>query len=238
MHAVVPPTRSSACTPGVIFALRNRNDGVNINQQQPAAPLLPRLHQPATARSSPTTPRSSACSIWCAAGCKGAAQPIREVCQPFNQETEDGRKMEAYSDLLSKAIRSMIEVKEEKDLDSLFTGGKTTALAQHHRRPGRLRADRLPRDPGGRHESAPVAMQRIPPSFSYPSAGRVRPRTLPKNKIYEHSQGRHAAEGAVRHGGGADRLAVQAGAGNHQPARPAAACRRFRYSASSSRRRS
>jgi hypothetical protein len=27
-----------------------------------------------------------------------------------------------------QAIRSMIEVKEEKDLDSLFSGGKTTAL--------------------------------------------------------------------------------------------------------------
>jgi hypothetical protein len=36
--------------------------------------------------------------------------------------------MQVYSDLLGKAIRSMIEVKEEKDLDSLFTGGKTTAL--------------------------------------------------------------------------------------------------------------
>lgn len=36
--------------------------------------------------------------------------------------------MQPYSDLLGKAIRSMIEVKEEKDLDSLFTGGKTTAL--------------------------------------------------------------------------------------------------------------
>jgi hypothetical protein len=36
--------------------------------------------------------------------------------------------MQAYSDLLGKTIRSMIEVKEEKDLDSLFSGGKTTAL--------------------------------------------------------------------------------------------------------------
>ena len=36
--------------------------------------------------------------------------------------------MAAYSDLLSSAIRSMIEVKEEKDLDSLFSGGRTTAL--------------------------------------------------------------------------------------------------------------
>ena len=43
-------------------------------------------------------------------------------------ETAEGRKMLVYSDLLGKAIRSMIAVKEEKDLDSLFTGGKTTAL--------------------------------------------------------------------------------------------------------------
>jgi len=36
--------------------------------------------------------------------------------------------MQSYSELLSKAISSMIEVKVEKDLDSLFSGGKTTAL--------------------------------------------------------------------------------------------------------------
>ena len=30
--------------------------------------------------------------------------------------------------MLSAAIRSMIDVKEEKDLDSLFSGGRTTAL--------------------------------------------------------------------------------------------------------------
>ncbi len=35
---------------------------------------------------------------------------------------------ERYSDLLAAAIRSMVQVKEEKDLDSLFTGPKTTAL--------------------------------------------------------------------------------------------------------------
>lgn len=38
--------------------------------------------------------------------------------------------MQAYSDPLGKAIRSMTEVKEEKDLDSLFTDGKTSALTQ------------------------------------------------------------------------------------------------------------
>ena len=60
--------------------------------------------------------------------CKGQAQPIPDACRLFNKETADGRKMQVYSDLLGKTIRSMIEVKEEKDLDSLFSGGKTTAL--------------------------------------------------------------------------------------------------------------
>ena len=36
--------------------------------------------------------------------------------------------MSIYSDLLNKTIHSMIEVKEENDLDSLFSGGKTSAL--------------------------------------------------------------------------------------------------------------
>jgi len=60
--------------------------------------------------------------------CKGQDKPILDVCQRFNQETADGRRMQPYSDLLGKSIRSMIEVKEEKDLDSLFSDGKTTAL--------------------------------------------------------------------------------------------------------------
>jgi len=42
--------------------------------------------------------------------------------------THDGREMRVYSDLLTAAIRSIVQVKEEKDLDSLFSGQKTTAL--------------------------------------------------------------------------------------------------------------
>ena len=38
--------------------------------------------------------------------------------------------MSAYSDLLTQAIRSLINVTEERDIDSLFSGGKTTALTQ------------------------------------------------------------------------------------------------------------
>ena len=38
--------------------------------------------------------------------------------------------MQHYSDLLTAAICSMIDVTEERDLDSLFAGGHTTALTQ------------------------------------------------------------------------------------------------------------
>src|SRR6202000_2967576 len=62
------------------------------------------------------------------ASCKGRAEPIADGCRLFNERTQDGRKIDECSTLLSAAIRSMIEVKEEKDLDSLFSGGRTTAL--------------------------------------------------------------------------------------------------------------
>jgi len=36
--------------------------------------------------------------------------------------------MDTFSKLLQKGIQSMIAIKDEKDIDSLFSGGKTTAL--------------------------------------------------------------------------------------------------------------
>lgn len=60
--------------------------------------------------------------------CKDRPEPIPEVYQTFNKATLDGRRMDAYSELLDQAIRSMMEQKEASDIDSLFTGGRTTAL--------------------------------------------------------------------------------------------------------------
>ena len=60
--------------------------------------------------------------------CKNKNSPIVNVCALFNSATQDGRNMELYSNLLSDAIRSMVDLKEEKDLDSLFGSGETTAL--------------------------------------------------------------------------------------------------------------
>ena len=45
-----------------------------------------------------------------------------------NRETDDGKDMAEMSELLSEAIDSIIDVKEESDIDSLFSAGGTTAL--------------------------------------------------------------------------------------------------------------
>lgn len=60
--------------------------------------------------------------------CKGKDKPIEVLYHIFNEETNDGRSMEDISELLSEAINSIIDVKEESDIDSLFSPGGTSAL--------------------------------------------------------------------------------------------------------------
>ena len=60
--------------------------------------------------------------------CRGKTDPIPELYQAFNQETEDGRNMAVYSSLLEDAVLSIVDAKEDSDLDSLFRAGGTSAL--------------------------------------------------------------------------------------------------------------
>ena len=60
---------------------------------------------------------------------KGEGGPIAAAFRPFNVRTHDGQDMSGPSGLLNGAIRAMIDVKEERDLDSLFSAGQTTALS-------------------------------------------------------------------------------------------------------------
>ena len=125
MHAVVPAKPELGLRPGVIFTLRNINPNVNLQNRLHPYYLVyinregEVIHDHTEVKQLLDLVRSC---------CKGQAYPISDECQQFNRETADGRKMQIYSELLGNAIRSMIEVKEEKDLDSLFRGGKTTAL--------------------------------------------------------------------------------------------------------------
>ncbi len=127
MHAVVPAAVERGLVPGVIFALRNRNEGVNINRQNRLHPYyLVYVAYDGGIVANHTEPKKLL--DLARAACKERSEPIPEAYQLFNRATNDGRRMDTYSALLQKAMQSMIAMKEEKDIDSLFTGGKTTAL--------------------------------------------------------------------------------------------------------------
>ena len=127
MHAVVRAQPEAGLLPGVIFTLRNRDSSVNVGNHNRLHPYylvyISRagevVHDHSEVKRLLDLVR---------AACKGRDQPMPDACRRFNAETADGRRMQAFSDLLGQAIRSMIEVKDEGDLDSLFTGGRTTAL--------------------------------------------------------------------------------------------------------------
>lgn len=127
MHAVVPARPEMGLLPGAIFTLRNRNSGVNVNQHNRLHPYyLVYINREGEVIHDHTEVKRLLDLVRTC--CKGQEEPMQEACRRFNEETADGRRMQAYSDLLGQSIRSMIDVKEEKDLDSLFTGGKTSAL--------------------------------------------------------------------------------------------------------------
>ena len=127
MHAVVPAQPELGLEPGVIFTLRNLNDSVNVNQHNRLHPYyLVYIGKDGEIIANHTEVKKLLDLV--RATCKGKAEPMHEVCRLFNEQTDEGRNMKNYSDLLGATIRSMIDVKELKDLDSLFSGDKTTAL--------------------------------------------------------------------------------------------------------------
>lgn len=132
LHAVVPTEREKGIPAGVIYVLRNINSGVNINQQNRLHPFyLVFIGEDGQVVTNHLEAKKTLDLLRFL--CRGKREPISEVYRPFNSETKDGRKMDKYSQLLEEAIKSIIQVKEESDLDSLFTAGGTTALLERIR---------------------------------------------------------------------------------------------------------
>jgi hypothetical protein len=134
MHAVVPAQPEAGLLPGVIFTLRSRKPGTNLSlqtRQQNRLYPFSLIYIGNDGRIISDHTEAKRLLDLARSACKAHGQPLREAYEPFNQATDDGRNMQAYSSLLDQAIRSMIDRKEEKDIDSLFSGGKTTALVDN-----------------------------------------------------------------------------------------------------------
>ena len=125
LHAVVSGTDD---TPeGVVFVLRNVNNSVNIDNQNRIHPFyMVYIGTDGEIVCDYLNPKKILDTIRLL--CRGKAQPISALCEKFNLETDDGKNMQAVSALLNDAINSIIHVKEESDIDSLFSPGGTTAL--------------------------------------------------------------------------------------------------------------
>lgn len=58
--------------------------------------------------------------------CSGKGEVLKELVEEFNKETNDGRRMEHYSDLLESSIENLIGKKQDIGVASLFSKGGTT----------------------------------------------------------------------------------------------------------------
>lgn len=129
LHAVIPADPAKGLVPGAIFALRNVNAPDDVNRGNRLHPhYLVYLNDQGQVVADHTEAKRLLDLL--RAGCRGVDDPVADVVAMFNEATRDGADMAPYSGLLTDAIRSMIEVTDERDIDSLFTPGATTALTQ------------------------------------------------------------------------------------------------------------
>ena len=125
MDAVV--AHSNMAKPGVIYILKNRSNDVNIDHKNLLHPFyMVYIGEDGEVICDHLHPKKLLDTMRHL--CRGKSSPDKALCQQLNRETQDGRKMEHYSELLHQSIDSIIHVKEESDIDSLFSLGETTAL--------------------------------------------------------------------------------------------------------------
>lgn len=127
MHSVVFEDKSIGLEKGVIYVLKNINSDVNIDNMNQLHPFyLVYIKEDGTVISNHLCVKNTL-DIFRKIT-KNHLEPIKEAYMKFNDETNDGKDMKKYSKLLNESINSIINIKEESDIDSLFRSGGTTML--------------------------------------------------------------------------------------------------------------
>lgn len=124
--SAVTPAQADASS-GVIFVLKNVHNEVNINDRNRIHPYyLVYLSDDGDIIYDHLAPRDILETM--RQLCRGKTEPIVELCAKFERETAYGEDMDQYSTLLNDAVESIVDTKEDSDLESLFRAGGTTAL--------------------------------------------------------------------------------------------------------------
>lgn len=127
MNAVV--SSSEELPPGVIFILKNIKNDVNINSQNRLHPFyMVYMSEDGEVVIDHLSPKDMLDALRFL--CKGKKEPDKALCDVFNKETNDGRKMDKYSSLLGDSIASIIETKNESEMDSFLSGKQMSFLSE------------------------------------------------------------------------------------------------------------
>lgn len=125
MHAVV--SKNEDAPAGVVFVLKNINNSVNVDNRNRIHPFyMVYISEEGEIICDYLNPKKMLDTLRLL--CRGIDEPDVILCKQFNDETQDGRDMAEISELLSESINSVIDAKEEGDIDSLFQSGGTSAL--------------------------------------------------------------------------------------------------------------
>ena len=125
LHSVAKATDDTPS--GVIYVLKNRSDGVNIDNKNRLHPFyMVYIADNGEVICNHLSPKEMLDKMRYL--CKGKKEPIPSLYKQFNHKTKDGKKMDYFSNLLGKAISSIINVKEESDIDSFLGGGNISFL--------------------------------------------------------------------------------------------------------------
>lgn len=125
LHSVAAASEETPA--GVIYVLKNRSNSVNIDNQNRLHPFyMVYISNDGEVICDHLSPKQMLDKMRFL--CKGKTEPIPELYRQFNKETRDGRNMSEFSKLLGDAIASIIEVKEESDIDSFLGGGQMSFL--------------------------------------------------------------------------------------------------------------
>ena len=119
LHAVVRGNEQTP--PGTIFVLKNRTAGVNIDHKNQLHPFyMVYIKDDGEVVVDHLHPKDLLDKMRLV--CKPMPVPDIKLCREFNKETHDGLRMGKYSDLLSRAIETIVTKKEESAVDSFLDG--------------------------------------------------------------------------------------------------------------------
>lgn len=127
LHSVVYGNADIGVRKGVIYVLKNINSEINIDNMNQLHPFyLVYIGDDGTILSNHLSVKRTLDVLRGLS--KGNSIPIKDAYNLFNEETDDGKNMIKYSNLLNKSIESIINLKGERDLNSLFKSGGTSML--------------------------------------------------------------------------------------------------------------